>query len=75
VELVGIEPTTSSLRMMASSKKPSFGVHFPADHVPKRSMLEKIQLVRESCLTIFPAGDPRCGALGRGISRSAVSVC
>src|SRR5258708_35307771 len=37
VELVGIEPTTSSLRTMRSAKKPQFGVHLPADYGPKRS--------------------------------------
>ena len=37
VELVGIEPTTSSLRTMRSAKKPQFGVHLAADYGPKRS--------------------------------------
>src|ERR1700688_283407 len=37
VELVGIEPTTSSLRTMRSAKKHQFGVHLAANYGPKRS--------------------------------------
>ena len=48
VELVGIEPTTSSLRTMASAKKPQFGMHLAADYGPKRSNSDRLA---GSCLT------------------------
>ncbi len=52
VELVGIEPTTSSLRTIQSTKKPQFGVHLAADYGPKRSNSNRFA---GSCLTIFAA--------------------
>ena len=51
VELVGIEPTTSSLRTMRSAKKPQFGVHLAADYGPERSNSDRLA---GSCLTTFP---------------------
>jgi hypothetical protein len=54
VELVGIEPTTSSLRTMASAKKPQSGVHLAADYGPKRSNSNRLA---GSCLTISRFGD------------------
>ncbi len=50
VELVGIEPTTSSLRTMRSAKKPQFGVHLAADYGPKRSNSNRLA---GSCLTTY----------------------
>ena len=50
VELVGIEPTTSSLRTMRSPKKPQFGVHLTADYAPKRSNSSRLA---GSCLTTY----------------------
>ncbi len=52
VELVGLEPTTSSLRTIQSTKKPQFGVHLAADYGPKRSNSDGFA---GSCLTTFPA--------------------
>src|SRR6266478_9904868 len=53
VELVGIEPTTSSLRTMRSTKKRQFGVHLAADYGPKRSNSDRLA---GSCLTTLPSG-------------------
>ena len=50
VELVGLEPTTSSLRTMESTKKPQFGVHLAADYGPKRSNSNRLA---GSCLTTY----------------------
>jgi len=50
VELVGLEPTTSSLRTMRSPKKPQCGVHLAADYGPKRSNSDRFA---GSCLTTF----------------------
>jgi len=63
VELVGIEPTTSSLRTMRSAKKPQFGVYLAANYGPKRSNSSRLA---GSCLTISHLGDdPRqFGVLG-----------
>jgi hypothetical protein len=49
VELVGIEPTTSSLRTMRSAKQPQFGVHLAADYGPKRSNSDRLA---GSCLKL-----------------------
>jgi hypothetical protein len=54
VELVGIEPTTSTLRTMASAKKPQFGVHLAADYGPKRSSSARLA---GSCLKLHCAGE------------------
>ena len=54
VELVGLEPTTSSLRTMRSAKKPQFGVHLAADYGPKRSNSDRLAGV---CLTTFLGAD------------------
>ena len=48
VELVGLEPTTSSLRTMRSARKPQFGVHLAADYGSKRSNSDRLA---GSCLT------------------------
>ncbi len=50
VELVGIEPTTSSLRTTRSPKKPHFGVHLAVDYGPKRSNSNRLA---GSCLTTY----------------------
>jgi len=42
VELVGLEPTTSSLRTMRYTKKPQFGVHLAANYGPKRSNSDRL---------------------------------
>jgi hypothetical protein len=55
VELVGLEPTTSSLRTMGSPKKPQFGVHLAADYGPKRSNSDRLA---GSCLKF--SGDGIC---------------
>ena len=43
MELVGIEPTTSSLRTMRSPKTPQIGVHLAADYGPKRSKFRQVR--------------------------------
>ena len=63
VELVGLEPTTSSLRTMRSARKPQFGVHLAADYGSKRSNSDRLA---GSCLRIssavlqFRANEARC---------------
>jgi len=66
VELVGLEPTTSSLRKKSSPTQPQypcgFQEPFTFQNVPQN------QVCRESCLTVFPAashGDGRGASRGR----------
>ncbi len=42
VELVGIEPTTSSLPTMRSAKKPQFGVHLATDYGPDKKTIDRL---------------------------------
>jgi len=44
VELVGIEPTTSSLRTMASAELSHFRLHLAAEYGPLRSNSEPARL-------------------------------
>jgi len=56
VELVGLEPTTSSLRTMESAKKAQFGVHLTTEYGPKRSNSNRLA---GSCLTTFLAWEKK----------------